>query len=80
MFLQELDDFGFNAPKELINGIVGGGSASEFIQKISKTFSKRREKKRMNYVYPVDWINPKGENQKGNITINAETFVGALFI
>ena len=34
----------------------------------------------MNYVYPVDWINPKGETQKGNIMINAEIFKGTLFI
>ena len=80
MFLPELDDFDFNAPKKLLNGIVDGGSASELIQKISKTFSKGGEEKRVNYVHPVNWINPKGENQKGNIMINAETFVGALFI
>ena len=34
----------------------------------------------MNYVYHVDWINPKGETQKGNIMINAEIFKGTLFI
>ena len=34
----------------------------------------------MKYVYPVDWVNPKDETQKVNILINAEIFMGTLFI
>ena len=34
----------------------------------------------MNYFFPVEWINPKGETQKGNIMINAEIFMGTLLI
>ena len=53
---------------------------AEFVQKISKTFLKGGDEKGVNYVYPVDWINPIGETQKGNIMINAEIFMGTLFI
>ena len=51
-----------------------------FVQKISRTFMKGGDEKGVNYVYPVDWINPKGETQKDNIMINAEIFIGTLFI
>ena len=53
---------------------------AEFVQKISKIFMKGGDEKGVNYVYPVDWINPKGETEKGNIMINAEIFLGTLFI
>ena len=53
---------------------------AEFVQKISKTFMKGGDEKGVIYVYPVDWINPTGETQKGNIMINAEVFMGNLFI
>ena len=52
----------------------------EFVQKVSKTFMKGGDEKGVNYVYPVEWINPKGETQKINIMINAEIFMGSLFI
>ena len=45
---------------------------AEFVQKVSKTSLKGRDEKGVNYVYPMEWINPKGETQKGNIMINAE--------
>ena len=35
----------------------------EFVQKVSKTFIKNADEKEVNYVYPVEWINPKGETQ-----------------
>ena len=38
-----LVDFKINAPKEILNGMVGDGSDSEFVQKISKTFMKGGE-------------------------------------
>ena len=41
---------------------------------------KGGDEKGMNYVYPVDWINPKVETQKSDIMINAEIFMGTLFI
>ena len=41
---------------------------------------KGGDEKGVNYVYPVDWIIPKGETQKGNIMINAEIFMETLFI
>ena len=74
------DDFKFNASKEMINGMAGDGGDSESVQKISKTIMKGWEEKGANSVYPVDWINSKGEKQKGNIMINAEIFMGTLFI
>ena len=37
-------------------------------------------KKGVNFVFPVEWINPKGETQKTNIMLNAEIFMGTLFI
>ena len=55
---------------------------AEFFQKVSKTFMKGGDEKGKNYVYPVDWINPKVAQitQKSNIMINAEIFIGTLFI
>ena len=53
---------------------------AEFVQKILKTLMKGGDEKGVNYVYPMDWINPKGETQKGNIMINAEIFMGTLFM
>ena len=41
---------------------------------------KGRDEKGVNYVYPVEWINPKGETQNNHIMINAEIFMGTLFI
>ena len=41
---------------------------------------KGGDEKGVNYVYPVELINPKGETQKGNIMIKAEIFLGTLFI
>ena len=41
---------------------------------------KGADEKGVKYVYPVDWINPKGETQKSNIMINAGVFMGTLFI
>ena len=40
---------------------------AEFVQKESKTFMKSGDEKRVIYVYPVDWINPKAETQKGKM-------------
>ena len=40
---------------------------------------KGGDEKGVNYVYPVDWINPKGETLKGSIMINAEIFLATLF-
>ena len=57
-----------------------GQSDAEFVQKVSQTFMKGGDEKRVSYVYPVNWINPKGEKQKGNIMINAEIVMGTLFI
>ena len=49
-------------------------------QKVSKTFMKGGDEKGVNYIYPVEWINPKGETQKCNIMIKAEIFLATLFI
>ena len=38
------------------------------------------DEKGVNYIYPEDWINPKSETQKSNIMINADIFMGFLFI
>ena len=43
-------NFEFSAPKRILNGIVVGGSASQFVQKLTKTFIKSREKKGVNNV------------------------------
>ena len=53
---------------------------AEFVQKISNSFMKGGDEKGVNYVYPVDWINPKVETQKGNSLIKFEIFMGTLFI
>ena len=53
---------------------------AEFVQKVSRTFMKGADEKGVKYVYPVDWINPKGETQKSIIMTNAEIFMGTLFI
>ena len=73
MVLPGLGDNKFHAPKEVFNEMVGDGSDSEFVHKISKTFMKRGEEKGVISVYPLDWINPKGEKLKG-------FFTGILFI
>ena len=78
--LPGLGDFEFNAPKEVLNEMNVDRTDAELVQKIPKTFMKGGDEKGVNYVYPVDWINPKGETQKGNIMINAEIFMGTLFV
>ena len=78
--LPGLGYFEFNAPKEVLNEMNVDRTDGEFILKVSKTFMKGGDEKGVNYVYPVNWINPKDETQKGNITINAEIFMATLFI
>ena len=77
--LPGLGDFEFNAPKEVLNEMNVDRTDAEFVQKISKIFKKGGDEKGVNYVYPVDRINPKGESPKCNIMINAEIFMGTLF-
>ena len=67
--LPGLGDFEFNATKEVLIEMNVGRTDAEFVEKISKTFMKVGDEKGVNYVYPVDWINPKGETQKSNIMI-----------
>ena len=55
-------------------------TVAEFVQKVSKTFMKGGDEKRVNYVYTVEWINPKEETPKCNIMINAQIFMGTFFI
>ena len=57
-----------------------GWLLTEANHKISKPFMKSGEEKGVNYVYPTDWINQKGEKQKIIITMNAEIFMETLFI
>ena len=78
--LPGLGDFEFNNPIEVLNEMNVDRIDAEFVHKISKTFTKGGDEKGVNYVYSVDWINPKGETQKGNIMINAEIFMGILLI
>ena len=80
MVLPGLADFKFYAPKEILVVMFGGGSDSEFFQKVSKTFVKSGEEKGVNYVYALDWINRKNEKHKANIIINAILIMGTLFI
>ena len=75
-----LGDFEFNATKDVLNEMNVDQTDAEFFQKISKILLKGGDEKGVNYVYPVDWINPKGETEKSNIMINAEIFMGTLFI
>ena len=77
--LPGLDDFELNAPKEVLNEMNVDRTDAEFVRKVSKKFMKGGDEKGVSYVYPVAWINPKGETQKGNIMINAENFMGTLF-
>ena len=75
-----LGDFEFNAPKEVLNEMNDWRTDAEFAQKVTKAFMKGGDEKGVNYVYPVHWINPKAETQKGKFMINAEIFMGTLFI
>ena len=77
--LPGLGDFEFNVHKEVLNEMNVERIDAEFVQKISKTFMKGGDETGVNYVYPVDWTNPKGEKQKGNIMMNSEIFIGILF-
>ena len=72
-------DFALSGPNEILNGIVGGGSDSDIVQEVTKTFMKGGEEKGVNYVFPVAWIKPKGEKRKSNIKINAKIFMGIFF-
>ena len=67
-------------PNEVLNEMNVERTDAEFVQKVSKTFMKGGDEKGVNYVYPVEWINLKSQTQKGNIMINAEFFMGTLFI
>ena len=78
--LPDLGDFEFNAPKEVQNEMLVGRTDAEFVQKVSKTFMKSGAEKGVSYIYPVDWINPKGEQQKCKFMIITEIFMGTLFI
>ena len=78
--LPGLCDFEFNAPKEVFNEMNVDRTDAGFVQKVSKTFMKCEDEKGVNYVYPVVWINLKGETLKGNIMMNAEIFIRTLFI
>ena len=60
--------------------MVGGKSDSENVQKPSKTFMKGGDDNGVNYVYLLNWNNPKFEKQKSNIMIIAEIFIGILFV
>ena len=80
MFLPGLGEFEFSVLTEIIYWMVYGGSDLEFVQKVSKSFMKDGYEKVVNYVYPVNWFNPKVEKQKGNIRRNADIFMVALFI
>ena len=78
--LSDLGDFEFNSPKKVLDEMNVGRTDAEFVQKLSITFMKGGDEKAVNYLYSVDWINPKGETQKSNIMINSEIFMGTLFI
>ena len=69
--LPGLGDFEFNAHTEVLNDMNVDRTDAEFVQKVSKSFLKGGDEKGVNYVYPVECINPKGETQKSNIMINA---------
>ena len=68
--LPGLCEFEFNAPKEVHNEMNVDKTDAEFVQKVSKTIMKGGDENGVNYVYPVEWINPKGETRKSNIMIN----------
>ena len=80
MRLPVLGDFECKAPEEVLSEMNVNRTDAEFVQKLSKTFMKGGDEKGVNYVYPVDWINPKAETQKGNIMMNAEICIGNLLI
>ena len=66
------NDFKFKAPEEVLNEMNVGRVDVEFVRRISKSFMKGGDVKEVNYVYPVYWINPKSDTQKGIINIKAE--------
>ena len=67
LLLPRLDDVEFIAPKEIPNGMVGGRSDSEFVKKISKNVHESWRREKSEQFLPLDWLNPNGEKQKGNI-------------
>ena len=50
MLLPELGELEISALKDILNGMVNGGSDSEFVQMISKKFIKVKYEKFVNYV------------------------------
>ena len=62
MLLPGLVDFEFRALKEILIGMVGGGCNARCVQKGSKIFMKGGDEKEVNYVYPLGFVNPKGDN------------------
>ena len=71
-------DLELSAPKEIINGMVGGKGDSEFVQRVSKTNRKGGDEKGVNYDNHMYWINTKSKQQI-NIMINAEFVMRTLF-
>ena len=52
--LPGFDDFEFNALEEVLNEMNVDRTDAEFVQKVSKTFMKGGDEKRVNYVYHVE--------------------------
>ena len=73
--LPGLGDSTLNALKEVPNETNFGRANTVFVQNVSKTLMKVGDEKGVNYVYLVDWINPKVETQKSNVMIIAENFM-----
>ena len=71
-------DFEISAPNGILIEINVGQTESEFVQRVPKISIRGRAEKGMDYVYPIDWISPNGEQQTGKI--NAVFFMGASFI
>ena len=62
-----------------LNGMFGGRSDSESVQKVFLILMRSGDEKWLIYVYPVDWIKPKGEKQKGKNMIKAEIVMVIVF-
>ena len=72
-------DYQFSITGKVLKSIGNSEKDIEYSQKLSRTFMKGGKHKGSEYIYPVEWINPKGEKLLGNVLINGEVFIGIKF-
>ena len=79
VFIPGFADFKFSVEKETLAKLSNSDSNIEYSKKISRTFMKGGDHKGSEYIYPVNWVSPKGEKILGNILINGEISIGTIY-